>query len=168
MEAMIYEYKNNYFIIQRSTQGKNFDKRTKATEDVALYSKLLLNCSTEQLGKDAIKALENFNKIRPQWDPWELQILNKNFCSWVGARGRKSFDRDSRCVQIIKDKNFEIIPFDNCIKNEWYGPMLNEMGFRNKIIILDIKSDCKIIGENIKKAFTQATYNPNRKNINTN
>ena len=161
-ETLIYEYKDNYFIIQRSTQGKAFNE-TSPSENAALYSKLSINCSSEQLGKDARGAIENYNKIRPQWEPWELEILNKNFCKWVGAKGRKSFDRDSRCVQIIKTDKLEIIPFDNCIKNEWYGPMLRDMGFKNKIITINIESDYKNIGENIKKAFTVATYNKERK-----
>ena len=162
-EALIYEYKNNYFIIQRSTQGKKFDERIEATENVALFSKLPLDCSLEKLGADVFRVLENFNIIRPKFESWEFSELNKQFCTWVGARGRKPFDRDSRCVQIYKKEKLEIIPYDNCNKNEWYGPMLNNMGFRNKIIMLDHNSSFEIIGENIKTAFSKATYNPNRK-----
>ncbi|MDR1284817.1 MAG: hypothetical protein LBJ88_01290 [Campylobacteraceae bacterium] len=162
-DVLIYEYKNYYYIIQRSTQGKEYDERVKSSENVVLYSKLELNCPIKQLGNDVSAALENYNKIRPKFEPWELGGLNKQFCSWVGAKGRKSFDRDSRCVQVIKNNKLEIIPFDNCNKNGWYGPMIKEMRFKNKITTIEIDSTFETIGWRIKKAFKKSTYNPNKK-----
>jgi hypothetical protein len=161
-DVLVYEYKNNYFVIQRSTQGQEYDKRVKAGENAGLFSKLSLDCPSESLGNDVFMALENYNKIRPSFDPWELKELNKQSCIWVGARGRKTFDRDSRCVQIIKTNKLKIIPFDNCNKNEWYGPMTKEMGFKNKVTTIEVHSSFEIIGNKVKAAFKESTYNPKR------
>ena len=162
--TLVYEYKDHYFVIQRSTQGKIADERVKADENAALYEKLSIGCSLEALGSAVSGALQAYNTIRPLFDPWELSGLNRQFCSWVGARGRKPFDRDSRCVQICVDhEDLEIIPFDNCNKNPWYGPMIRDMGFRNKTVTINANSSFENIGEKIKQAFETATYHRDRK-----
>lgn len=163
-DSLIYEYKDHFFVIQRSTQGKTADEQVKAGENAALYEKLPLDCSFEALGAAALGALARYNTIRPIADPWELSELNRQFCGWVGARGINPFNRDSRCVQIIAEhEQLEIVPFDNCRKNPWYGPMIREMGFRDKTIMINAGSRSETVGENIKRAFEKATYNKDRK-----
>lgn len=162
--ALVYEYNDHYFVIQRSTQGKVYDERMRGDDNVALYEKLPTDCSFGSLGTAVLGALKKYDTVRPIADPWELSKLNEQFCSWVGARGRKPFDRDSRCVQVIADREeLEIIPFDNCNKNPWYGPMTPEMGFKSKTATINADSSFETVGEQIKRAFEAATYHADRK-----
>ena len=167
-DMLIYEFEENYFLIQRGQQGKNPRPQTwhqYPSEDVKLFAKLPFSCTCEELGQAAIGALDNFDTTAPQYDPWENKELNKQLCEWLETRYFATITKNSRLVQLIREENkIEIIPFDNHNKNPWYGPMTKEMDFK-KDMFFTISNDSpyEIIGKLIFEAFTISTYNPEMK-----
>jgi len=166
-DLLIYEFKNNFFVIQRSQQGtipndKNYQR---PSENVDLFAKLDITCSNEILGRAVMGALDKFDVIRPKYDSWELKELNAQLCSWVGSRGINVLNNNSRLVQVIRDCNrLSIIPYDNYNKNPWYGPMTKEAGYKKDIIFeTENDSSFETIGKLIFDAFKVSTYNPKRK-----
>jgi hypothetical protein len=167
-DILIYEFEENYFIIQRGQQGKNPALRASyqyASENVKLFAKLPFSCSCEELGEAAVGALDNFDTIPPQYDSWENKELNKQLCEWLGTRYFATITKNSRLVQLIREKNkIEITPFDNHNKNPWYGPMIRGMGFKkNMFLIISNNSPYETIGKLILEVFNISTYNPDMK-----
>lgn len=166
-DVLIYEFKNSFFVIQRSQQGTrtNDKKYQHASENVDLFAKLDIDCLNEDIGRAVIGALDKFDSLLPKYDSWELKELNAQLCSWVGSRGINVLNKNSRLVQVIRDcGRLSILPFDNYIKNPWYGPMIKEAGY-GKDIIFETSNDssCETIGKLIFEAFEVSTYNPERK-----
>jgi hypothetical protein len=167
-DMLIYEFEENYFLIQRGQQGKPPTPPTshqRPSENTGLFSKLPFSCTSDELGKAAIETLDNFDTIPPQYDPWENKGLNKQLCEWLGTRYFATITKNSRMVQLVREGNIiSIYPFDNHNKQPWYGPMTKEMGFR-KEVFFTISSDSshETIGKLIFEAFAKATYNPERK-----
>jgi hypothetical protein len=166
-DILIYEYNNNYFVIQRSQQGTtpNDKNHQYPSENVELFIKFDISCSDEEIGKSIMEALDKFDTVRPKYEPWELKELNTQLCSWVGARGINVLNKNSRLVQVIKDgSELSIVPFDNYNKNPWYGPMTKKAGF-GKDILFTATSDSsyETIGRLVLDAFNISTYNPERK-----
>ena len=166
-DMLIYEFEENYFLIQRGQQGKNPTPTThqRASEDVGLYSKLPFSCSPEELGKAAIETLDNFDTVPPQYDSWENKELNKQLCGWLKTRYFATITKNSRLVQLYREGNIiSIYPFDNHNKQPWYGPMIKDCGFRKEVFFTTSSdSSPETIGKLILEAFAKATYNPERK-----
>ena len=169
-DILIYEFEGNYFLIQRGQQGENPAPQTSCqrqlpSENTGLFSKLPFSCSSEKLGEAAIMALDNFDVIPPQYDPWENKELNKQLCEWLGTKYFATITKNSRMVQLVREENtVEIIPFDNHNKNPWYGPMIKDAGFR-KDVFFTTSSDSshETVGQLIFDAFAISTYHPERK-----
>ena len=166
---LIYEFEGSYFLIQRGQQGKNPMPQTpyqQPSGNVKLFAKLPLSCSCEELGQTAVGALDNFDTITPKYDPWEFKELNKQLCEWLETRYFATITKNSRLVQLRREKNtIKIIPFDNHNKNPWYGPMTKEMDFKKDMFFtISNESSYETIGKLIIDAFTISTYHPERKN----
>lgn len=168
-DILIYEYQNNFFIIQRSQQGKHpnplWGTEQRASENVKLFAELSVRSTFEDVGKAVVEALDRFDTILPAYDCWELDKLNRQLCEWIGVKSINSLYKNSRLVQVIRDdKNITVLPFDNHNKNPWYSPMTSDMGFKNmKNSQLPLEASFEIIGNAISVAFNLATYHPKRK-----
>ena len=154
-DTVIYEFKNAFFILQRSEVGT----------ETGLIAKLEIPCPKEQMGKAVIGALDKFDEIPPGHDRWDYKKLNAQLCAWLGAKGVNSLTKNSRMVQVIRDGDkLEILPFDNHTKQPWYGPMIKDCGFRKeKIFAIPSSSSFETIGKFISDAFEIATYHRERK-----
>lgn len=167
-DILIYEYQDVFFIIQRSQQGKSpnplWGKEQRASENVKLFMKLSVCSASEEIGKVVIGALEEFDKVLPAYDPWELKELNQQLCKWIGVCSINTLYRNSRLVQVSKnEKDITILPFDNHNKNPWYGPMSIDMGFTSiENCHLPLEVSFEMIGNAIYAAFKLATYHPKR------
>ncbi|WP_330986287.1 MULTISPECIES: DUF1436 domain-containing protein [Enterobacterales] len=157
-DVIIYEYDNRYSIIQRSKQDKRQDECP--SENVVLAGSLPKDVPHSLLGETVLKAIDNYGVIDPSYFPWELKELRKQLCSWVGAKSYAGLLKNSRLV--IAQKNFdenriEIIPFDNFNINKWETMLLDRM------ICIPFDSEHDKIGISVDKAFSIATFHPERK-----
>ncbi|WP_323637353.1 contact-dependent growth inhibition system immunity protein [Pectobacterium polaris] len=157
-DAIIYEYNDKYFIVQRSRQDKR--RTDSASENVALAAALPTNIDITTLGKESLTAIDNYDVIDPAYKPWELKELRKQLCGWVGARSYTGLLKNCRIVLI--EKNFDenrikVIPFDNHNIKAWESMMNDD------IIVLPIDATIDDIGAAIDKAFSISTYHPERK-----
>ncbi|MBI0432160.1 DUF1436 domain-containing protein, partial [Pectobacterium parmentieri] len=57
-DAIIYEFGDKYFIVQRSRQSKNMAESP--SENVALAAALPTNVDITTLGKEALTAIDNY------------------------------------------------------------------------------------------------------------
>ncbi|WP_409310355.1 contact-dependent growth inhibition system immunity protein [Pectobacterium sp. B1J-3] len=157
-DAIIYEYNDKYFIIQRSRQDK---RRTDSpSENVALAAALPTNVDIITLGKEALTAIDNYDVIDPAYKPWELKELRKQLCGWVGARSYTGLLKNCRIVLLYKDFDegkIKVIPFDNHNIKAWESMMSDD------IIILPIDAAIDNVGIAIDKALSISTYHPERK-----
>ncbi|MTD28601.1 DUF1436 domain-containing protein [Erwinia sorbitola] len=157
-DAIIYEYGDKYFIIQRSKQDERQSECP--SENVALTDSLPVGISYPLLGEGVLRAIDNYGAIKPSYSPWELKELRKQLCGWIGAKSYSGLLRASRLV--IAQKNFardriEIIPFDNFNINKWETMLVGDM------ICLPADSDFESVGMAIYKAFSIATNHPDKK-----
>ncbi|AYH03377.1 contact-dependent growth inhibition system immunity protein [Pectobacterium parmentieri] len=160
-DAIIYEYNDKYFIIQRSRQDKS--QAESPSENVALAAVLLTNVDITTLGKEALTAIDNYDVVDPAYDPWELKELRKQFCGWVGARSYTGLIKNCRIALLYKnfdEEKIKVIPFDNHNIKAWESMMNDD------IIVLPIDATIDDIGAAIDKAFSISTYHPERKKIN--
>lgn len=156
-EMIIYEYKDNYYFIERGKQNSNAE--ISASENTALSSILPVGANAEEVGSAVLKALGNYDKTLPDYSPWQLKELRKQLCNWVGARGYPTLVKNSRLVLVVKDfekDEIVVIPFDNNNINPW------ETMLEDKAQRLPVNSSENDIGKAIEKAFTIATYHPDR------
>ncbi|MEC5408441.1 hypothetical protein VOM14_23095 [Paraburkholderia sp. MPAMCS5] len=154
----IYEYKNRYWVIQKSHQM--WPKGGGPTERVALAGDLPCDCSDTEMGSLCISALDNFNSIKPPFSPWQTKELRQLFCSWVGAKGWASFYKNSRYIWIKYDKTtryINVIPVDNCR----ISPV--ESAIEEKIESISWEAGTGKIGQAIFAAFRHSTSHPERK-----
>ncbi|ACX90014.1 contact-dependent growth inhibition system immunity protein [Pectobacterium parmentieri] len=157
-DAIIYEYNDKYFIIQRSRQSKNIVDSP--SENVALAAALPKNVDITTLGKEALAAIDNYDVVDPAYKPWELKELRKQLCSWVGARSYTGLIKNCRIVLLYKDfdeEKIKIIPFDNHNIKAWESMMNND------IIVIPIDENINDIGSAINTSFSISTYHPERK-----
>ncbi|MDN8602297.1 contact-dependent growth inhibition system immunity protein [Citrobacter sp. S2-9] len=157
-DVIIYEYNNRYSIIQRSKQDKRQDECP--SENVALAGSLPKDVAPSLLGETVLKAIDSYGTIDPSYFAWELKELRKQLCSWVGAKSYTGFLKNRRLVLAQKNfdkKRIEIIPFDNFNINKWETMLLDDM------ICLPLDSDYEKIGMAVDKAFSIATFHPERK-----
>jgi len=165
-DILIYEYRQSFFIIERSQQGKGTDIQTeyqRASENVNLQIELSKLCTHKELGEATVEALNKFDKTQPKHNPWELKKLNKQLCSWLKCRSINALNKNSRLVQVIRtESQLIIIPFDNHNKYPWYAPMNSEDGYKDKITNMKLNSLYEEIGCSIIQAFEHSTYNPER------
>ncbi|EDS4738636.1 DUF1436 domain-containing protein [Salmonella enterica] len=157
-DTIIYEYDNIYFIIQRSKQDKRQEECP--SENVALANTVFKSESLSILGKAVFESIENYGVVEPSYYPWEQKALRKQLCGWIGAKSYAGLLKNSRLVLVQKnfdEKRMEIIPYDNFNINKWETMLLDEM------ICLPVHSDFESIGLAIDKAFTIATYHPDKK-----
>ena len=156
-DALIYEYGNHFWIIQRSPQS---EMGGGPSENVALAGRLSLVATTLELGSVTKQALESFGRIRPLFAPWEIQKLRKLLCGWIGARSMNDLLKNGRLVLV--DQSFEedalrIVPFDNHRINLW------ETLLEDKAIVLPLHPQTEALGAAILAAFDLSTYHPERK-----
>ncbi len=163
-ESLIYEFRKNYFVIERCQQGVELNpahgSEQGPSEDCALSASLSLGCSAKDLGQALLKAIENFDTHPPAFNPWEDKEHQKALCDWMGVRGIPTLEKNSRLIQVVKDYGadiYTIYPYDNCNINPWNGP------FAGHEIVLPGSSGPTEIGEAVIKAFAISTYHPERK-----
>ncbi|MBI0520939.1 DUF1436 family protein, partial [Pectobacterium parmentieri] len=140
-DAIIYEYNDKYFIIQRSRQDKS--QAESPSENVALAAVLLTNVDITTLGKEALTAIDNYDVVDPAYDPWELKELRKQFCGWVGARSYTGLIKNCRIALLYKnfdEEKIKVIPFDNHNIKAWESMMNDD------IIVLPIDATIDDIG----------------------
>jgi len=157
-DSIIYEYGGFLCVIQRSPQ----DQRTHSgpSENVKLAAKLPVDCHAEELGRATLEALDNYDKVAPQYSPWELKELRKQMCEWTGASSNAALVKNCRMVLVFYDLEagmIRVIAFDNHNINPW------ETMLKDQQISLKIPADPHDLGCAIKKAFEIATYHPERK-----
>lgn len=156
-DALIYEYGNHFWIIQRSPQS---EIGSGPSENVALAARLPLLATAMELGSATLQALENFGTIRPLFAPWEIKELRKLLCGWIGARSMKDLLKNGRLVlvdQTFKDGELRVLPFDNHRINPW------ETLLEDKVIALPLYPQIEALGAAILTAFDLSTYHPERK-----
>lgn len=160
LEALIYEFKKHFFIIQRGQQGITpnpaHGTEQRASENVKLYAKLRPTCTNEELGEAISEALSCFDTIAPTYDPWENSKLAQQVKIWLNASSLKEIDIQSRTVKITKNiqpsETYSILPFDNFNSNPWCSPM-EEMA-----ITLDASAPIMELGNAVRRAFAIARH----------
>jgi len=157
-DMLIYEYRGDYYFIERSRQAR--DSEICASENTALTSKLPVSTDVGEIGNAVLKSLENYDKVPPAYSPWELKELRKQLCGWVGARSYTALVKNSR--QVLVDKNYEkskilVIPFDNHNIDSWETMLVRRAGR------LDVTASAADVGKAVVKAFSIATYHPDRR-----
>ena len=163
LDAEIYEYKKQYYILQSCQQGKELDpahgSEQLASDFCAVSAKMPIDSSAEAIGQATLKALDDFDTIGHSFDKFDIPARNKVISGWFGARGMGSLEKNCRVVQIIQDIATGVVsvkPFDNHNRNNWNGPMEDQ--------VIKIKPVTSVsLGEAIKAAFLVATYHPERK-----
>ncbi|WP_338724531.1 hypothetical protein V9L16_09180 [Pseudomonas tolaasii] len=162
LEVLVHEFKENFFIIQRGQQGVTpnpaHGPEQRASENVKLYVKLRSTCTDEELGEKILAALNCFDTIAPNYDPWDNSKLARQVKTWLNASNLKEIDIKSRTVKITKNINppkaYSILPFDNFNSNPWCSPM-EEMA-----ITLDVTAPLLALGNAVRRAFTIARHHP--------
>jgi len=88
----VYEYKSNFFVIQRGQQGVNlypeYGEDERSAENVKLYAKLPAEIEEHHLGLIIVEALDLFDTETPDFEPWETEKLNKNLKKWLGEKDK--------------------------------------------------------------------------------
>ena len=163
LDAAIYEYKKQYFILQRCQQGQELNpahgSAQLAGDFCAVSAKIPVDSSALEIGRATLKALDDFDVIGHPFDQFDIPARNKVISSWFGARGMVSLEKNCRVVQIIQDIATGVVsvkPFDNYNRNPFNGPM------EDKVIKLKNVTPTSL-GEAIQAAFLVATYHPERK-----
>ncbi|MBP7901618.1 MAG: CdiI family contact-dependent growth inhibition immunity protein [Spirochaetes bacterium] len=157
-DMIIYEFKDNYYFIQRSRQVR--DREVSPSENTALTQKLTVSADVCEIGNAVLIALNNYDKIPPVYSPWELDELRKQLCVWVGARSYRTLVKNSRLVLVDKDfgkKKIYVFPFDNHNIDPWETMLVKRAGR------LDFSASAADVGKAVVKAFSVATYHPERK-----
>lgn len=159
-EILIYEYRNNYFVIELSQQGKNRSESPpqRASEIRALSCRLPVKCSPEELGAAARRALDRFDIEPPSFDPWEMACLRRTRKSIFQYRSMAEFEKNCRLVCLSRDPLGGIAgcPTDNHRANPWHGVV------PDKTIELARESTNAQIGELIVLLFGMSTTHPDR------
>jgi hypothetical protein len=162
-QALVYEYRGNFFIIQRGQQGVKLNPEhgdeQRAAESVKLYAELSSTSEDNLLGSKIIDALNLFDTEPPEFNPWENTKLGGNLKKWLKARGQNDIKINTRLIDVTKrlDRggSYEITPYDNFNLNPWCGPMTQQcMTLSPSASILDI-------GKAARRAFEIATHHPN-------
>ncbi len=161
LNATIYEFKGNYFVIEESQQGTTAHESVyqRASEIRALAIKLPIGGSVEELGNATRRALANYDIEPPKYNSWDSKELVKQLVGWLGARGFATIEKNSRMVRVSEELSsgtIKVYPSDNYQANPWYGIELD------KVLVIDEKCTDEALGEVILEAFTQSTYNPDR------
>lgn len=156
--ATIYEYGNQYWVIEESSQ--QWPDRDGPVEKVALAGSLPLDGAASEIGRLGLLALDKFNEKKPEFKPWEIKESRKQICTWVGAKGWPSFYKNARYVWLARESSegrLRIIPVDNCTS----GP--SESAVMDRIIELKGGENPAELGASILEAFKYATSHPERK-----
>ena len=163
-DALIYEFGSNYFVIQRSQQGKSprpeWGPKRRPSDNSALTAKVPIGSSEEQVGGAVLEALDNYDRHPPSFDSWELKELRKQLCDWVGVRGYPTLVKNSRLVMVLRDPeqdSITVIPFDNHNLNPWESQLTDQQ------IVLSGTAPADEVGRAVETAFAHATYHPERK-----
>jgi len=163
-ETLIYEFRNKYFVIEHCQQGVELNPvhgtRQFPGEYCALSASLPLDCSTDEMGQEVIKAIDDFDTRPPLFESWDRRALGKALCGWLGARGIPTLEKNCRIVQVVQyfeENIFKIYPYDNNNLNPWHGR------YEGREIVLPGSATPEQIGEAVIKAFSLSTYHPERK-----
>jgi hypothetical protein len=163
-DTQIYEYKNTYFVFEECQQGEELNpahgSQQLASDFCDVSAKLPLNYDAKAMGEAVLQALEDFDRKPHPFGQFDFPARNKTISGWVGARGVGSLEKNCRVVQVIQAlplKTLVVKPFDNNNRNNWNGPM------EDQVIELPATATARDVGEAVRKAFTRATYHPERK-----
>lgn len=151
----IYEFKNNLFFFIMSTH--QIDDKALIPIDCLSVN---LNTNESEIASTAIEAINEFSIGQSKYMQYETDIINKNICKWVGARGIKSFEKNSRFLTM--EKNVETVeyiltPFDNFNKFPY------QWAFNKDLVKINNNSDLLDIGKAILLALERSNYHPERK-----
>ncbi len=162
LDATIYEFRGQFFVIEESQQGKDLLPTTahqRPGELRSLAGVLPVDGPPDLLGRVAKRALQNFDIEPPKHDPWELAAMRKQLVGWLGARGFATIVKNSRFVKLsqnVETGEITLYPSDNHQSNPWYGVRLD------KALTLNSECDEVALGEAILAAFNLSTYHPDR------
>jgi hypothetical protein len=150
-----YEFKKNIFYFIMSTHPVN-DRAPIPVDFISMD----INATPKEIGEKAIEAINRFSFDKSDVMEYQTDIIHKNICSWVGARGIKSFEKNYRFLTIEnhqKEKQFIITPFDNFNKFQY------QWAFNKDVI--KVQCDCteEEFGRAILTGFQRSTYHPERK-----
>jgi len=153
--AYVYEYRKNIFFFIMSRHP--IDDRALIPIDFIFVD---INAHQGEIGMAATNSISKFSIGQSELMQYQTDIIHKNICRWVGARGIKSFEKNYRFITITKDsvKNqFTINPYDN------FNKFPCQWAFDKDVV--KIQSDCtdEELGGAILLAFERSTYHPERK-----
>jgi hypothetical protein len=119
-----------------------------------------VNADTKRLGRCAMEAIGRFSFGEAKVTQYETDVINKNICKWVGARGINSFEKNSRFLLLERDEEencFIISPCDNftSFSYQWF--------FNKDIVRISANSSEMELGKAVQTGFMRATYHPDRK-----
>jgi len=165
--TFVYEWKGRYIVAEWGYQNgytnDTLGDSKGAWEEIgvgALFS--VTDCTPEAMGQEVLRALSVFGTKPAKYTAWETQERNREFAKAVGARGRVSFVRDCRRVNVIFDEDstpekITIYPWDNCHREPWVSSM------KELVQILPAEADALAVGEAVLSALTQANWHTDRK-----
>ena len=159
LETVIFEYKDNFFIMERCQQGRgNYEEQT-ASDFSGLHKKLPISSSAAELGEAILSALENFDSEPTPFDQFDDSTRRKFLKKWFEYRGINEWEINQRTVdvyQILSDDCYRIRPYDNLNHHPWNGPEgMPETMLQGPV-------DAATLGMAVFKAFEIATYHPDR------
>ncbi|THJ30098.1 hypothetical protein E8K88_17825 [Lampropedia aestuarii] len=166
LDSEIWEYKNNYYIMQMCQQGKVLHPKIGSNQMPGEYTCVSTKTPTDteagQLGKATLKALDDFDVQVHPYEVVDIPERNKIIASWFCARGMGSLIKNVRVVQviqIIEAGMIKVRPLDGRDKNNWNCP-IEEEAIEIKYSEANID---QLLGEAIKAAFAVTPYSPERK-----
>jgi hypothetical protein len=163
-DSLIYEYGHEYFVIQRSQQGKSpkaeWGPQQRLSDNSGLTARVPRDVPDQEIGTAVITALRDFDRHPPKYDPHELKELRKQLSEWLGARGYPTIVKNSRMVLVVTDMAKHVTtvtPFDNHNRNPFESPMTD------KEITLPENPSAAELGRAVNAAFRVSTFHPERK-----
>ena len=165
-DAVIYEFKKTYFVLEMCQQGKEINPNHAHTHQLpsditALLAALPMPCTANDLGAATLKALNEFDTRGHPFDKFDFPARNKYIAGLMGGRGLPSLLKNARIVHATRDiasGTYKIIPtFPDLHISEQIDAM------ERAKLCLPAGTSAADIGEGVLRMFAISTYDPERK-----